>query len=53
MITKNNKFKCDICGHFISFEDLDNGHAIHSMIFSDSHCSYETWQTVCKECNNE
>jgi len=51
MITKNNKFKCDFCGHFISYQDLENDESKHSMITPDSHYSIEEWETICKKCN--
>jgi len=50
MITKNNKFKCDECGYFISYKNFDEGKAIHMMVLPDSDYSYETWDTVCKNC---
>ena len=44
-----NYFKCDVCGRFISYADLDNGLAIHQMILPDSDFSVETWETLCKK----
>ncbi|MCD6436213.1 MAG: hypothetical protein J7L15_07475 [Clostridiales bacterium] len=42
--------KCDNCGKFISYEDLDIGEATITMILPDSHYSIETWETICKRC---
>ena len=44
--------KCDNCGKFISYEDLDIGEATITMILPDSHYSIETWETICKRCKN-
>jgi len=46
-------FKCDICGKFISFYNLDTGKAIHRMITpnSDISISIESFKTVCPEHN--
>jgi hypothetical protein len=51
MYTKNNKFKCDYCGRFIAFDDIRDGKAYHHMSLPDSHYSCETWESVCKTCN--
>lgn len=53
MITKNHRYKCDYCGHFISYDDLRSGSARISMISHDSECSVEEFETVCKNCNEE
>lgn len=44
-----NPIKCDICGKFISYSDLDLGLATYRMITPDSDVSYETWETLCRE----
>ena len=44
-------FKCDVCGKFISFFDLDTGKAIHRMITPDSDISIESFETLCPEHN--
>lgn len=46
-----NYFKCDVCGKFIPYGDLDNRKAVHKMILPDSDYSIETWETLCKEHN--
>lgn len=50
MITKNNKIKCDECGHFISYKELQDEEAANCMILPDSDCSFETWESICKKC---
>lgn len=40
--------KCDVCGRFISEDDLINGLAKRIMITPDSDISYESWETLCK-----
>ncbi len=42
-----------MCGHFISHEELHSKEATHWMILPDSDCSYETWESICKECKEE
>jgi hypothetical protein len=49
---KGNPFRCDYCGRFISYEDLESGQAETYEIFPDSEYSVETWAThhiACKE----
>jgi len=53
MITKNNKIKCDMCGHFISYKELQEKEATHWMSLPDSDCSCETWESICKKCKEE
>ena len=43
--------KCDVCGKFISYSDLDSGMAIRKMITPDSDYSGEEWETLCKNHN--
>ena len=43
--------KCDVCGRFISYSDLDSEVAIHWMTMPDSDLSSETWMTLCAEHN--
>lgn len=49
---KVNYFKCDVCGRFIGYQDLDNGKAVHQMILPDSDYSSETYETLCPVHNN-
>lgn len=42
--------KCDICGKFIPYQDLESGKAIHIMLAPDSDVSSETWDSRCKDC---
>jgi hypothetical protein len=41
------KPKCQVCGRFISFDDIESGNARHIMVKPDSHVSYEEWETLC------
>ena len=43
--------RCDVCGKFISYSDLQSGAAIHWMTEPDSDLSSETWITRCSEHN--
>lgn len=40
--------RCDICGHFISFSDFDNG-AIRRLDTPDSEFTAEAYETLCKK----
>jgi len=39
--------QCDICGHFISFDDLESGRATRKMVSCDSEYSCEDYETLC------
>ncbi len=43
--------KCDNCGKFIAYDDIDNG-AICNMITPDTEVSNECYETICKKCNS-
>lgn len=43
--------KCEVCGKFLSFADLDSGKARHTYILPDSEYSRETFETLCKDHN--
>ena len=45
-------FKCDICGKFISYDELMSDKAVHKMVYPDSDLTIETWETYHVECNN-
>lgn len=45
--------KCDVCGRFISFEDLQIGLAWRALVTPDSHFSTERYETLCERHNNE
>lgn len=38
---------CDVCGQFISFEDLLEGKAVRKLSEPDSLCSKEKYTTYC------
>lgn len=50
MLTKNNKIKCDWCGQFISYMDLDSNKAYNKMITPYSDISFEEMESKCKKC---
>lgn len=41
--------RCDQCGRFISYKDIESGKAIWRMILPDSEFSKETWEGLCPE----
>jgi hypothetical protein len=45
-----NLFRCDDCGRFIPYRDLEDGTAIHRLVTPDSFCTRETYETVCRHC---
>ncbi len=45
--------RCDECGVFISFDDLEKGLAIREMETPDTDYTSETWITLCKKHNEE
>ena len=44
------KIKCNYCGRFISYNDLNSGKAYYQMVLPDSDCSIETWEGCCGRC---
>lgn len=42
--------KCDYCGRFISYKDLEEGVATFKMIYPDSAFTSESWEGCCKKC---
>lgn len=53
MISKNGSIKCDYCGKFISYIDLQEDKAYHLMKTPDSLISTEEWESCCKSCNKK
>ena len=45
--------RCDVCGKFIGFTDLESGAACRVMISPDSDCSQETYDTLCRDHRRE
>ncbi len=50
MSCKNNRFRCDYCGCFISNQDLENRMATRELMTVDSHFTIEQYETKCKKC---
>lgn len=46
-------FKCNVCGRFVSYADLDSGAAIHDMVTPSSHLTMEEWETLCARCHQK
>ena len=46
----NNTIKCDCCGKFISYQDLEDGKA-KAEHTPDSHFTVEGVDFVCKKCH--
>ena len=44
------KIKCDVCGRFVGYAELDSGEATHRMVTPDSDLSFETFETICRRC---
>ncbi len=42
--------KCDYCGKFISWDDIDKGYAVNK-IHPDNEFHYEYHELICKRCN--
>ena len=45
-----NLFRCDQCGRFIPYQDIDEGSARISLIYPDSAYTSETYETLCRMC---
>lgn len=50
MLTINDKFKCDKCGHFIAKDDIVTGEAQHTCVTPESELTTETYETLCGDC---
>jgi hypothetical protein len=49
----SKQLRCDDCGRFVAYADLESGSARHLPICLDNEFSPEEWETLCKVCNNE
>lgn len=45
----NDPLRCDVCGRFVPFADLDSGAAVRSMVTPDSDYSSEDYETLCRD----
>lgn len=41
--------RCDVCGHFISYQSIDSGAARRQLITPDSDFTTETLETLCSK----
>lgn len=44
----DEQLRCDECGRFVGFTDLDAGLAVHKLISHDTEYSGETYVTYCR-----
>lgn len=42
--------RCDDCGKYIGFAELESGEARIRMVTPDSEYTRETWETLCSRC---
>ena len=42
--------KCDACGRFIAWRDVESGKARHEMITPSAYMTWETWDDLCPQC---
>lgn len=41
--------KCDVCGRFIPYRDIETRKAVHRIVTPDSDVSYESFETLCAD----
>ncbi len=44
--------KCDNCGKFVSYKDIEKGYALSQLLTPDSEFTAETYETLCRKCND-
>lgn len=49
---KKDPIRCDECGKFIAYKDLDSGAAICHLISYDTEYSREEYEALCPKHNN-
>ncbi len=49
----NDRLRCDDCGKYISYTDIETGKAGRRMITPDSEFTAETYETLCSKCMRE
>ncbi|MHA1470342.1 MAG: hypothetical protein ACTSSP_07245 [Candidatus Asgardarchaeia archaeon] len=47
---KVERIRCEFCGRFISYKDLDEGKAIHRLVTPDSHLTRVEFESFCVKC---
>ena len=45
--------KCDYCGKFVSYKDIEDGKVVSQMVTPDSYFTKEEYETICKSCVNQ
>lgn len=45
-----NPLRCDACGRFVSYADLESGIAYRGLVTPDAEGTAETWETLCPPC---
>lgn len=43
--------RCEYCGKFVSFKDIEEGKVVHKLLYPDSQFTKETYETYHKSCN--
>ena len=49
---KSTPLKCEVCGRFIGYDELESGDARHVLLTPDSEFTSEEWETLCPEHNH-
>ncbi len=49
-LTLERTLKCEVCGRFVSYADIESGAATHKMVLPDSDLSIESYETLCPKC---
>ena len=50
ILETSNPLKCEACGRFVSYNDIESGAATHKMVYPDSALSAESYETLCPPC---
>ena len=50
MLTKTNRIKCDTCGKFISYKDIELGKAYNVLVYPGLDMTEETYSSECRKC---
>lgn len=48
-----NAIRCDKCGFFVAYKDIDSGAATRKLISPATEDSKEKWETICPKHNLE
>jgi hypothetical protein len=48
MDVHDERYRCDVCGRFISMDDFHSGTAVRHIVTVDAYYSQEGYETLCK-----